>query len=415
MLRNSESLKAFRYRNYRIWFFSIFISNIGTWSQRVAQDWLVVVDLHKGGSELGFITALQFFPSLLLSAPGGILADRFNKRKILMITNAGGALTALILGVLVSTHHINFFWVCVLAFILGTFSAIDGPSGQSFNSEIVDKNNLPKAVGFNVANFHSARIIGPAITGFMIKAFGTGPSFLINAASFIFVVGGLSIMRVNELFPIKKAEGKPKLKEAWTYILSRADIMLVILNVFFAATFGLNFQISNTLFATKIFHKDAGQYGILGSFLAVGAVIAALVATKRGKRRPEEIIWYAAGFGVLEIILATSPSYFLYSIMLALCGFAAITTMLSSNTYVQLSTKANLRGRVMGIYFLVFLGGTPFGAPMIGWASDAIGVRQTLAACGFISGIGGLISYVFLRKRLLALGELSNDKLNTGN
>ena len=405
MVRDSENLKAFRYRNYRIWFFSIFISNIGTWSQRVAQDWLVVVDLHKGGSELGVITALQFFPSLLLSAPGGILADRFNKRKILMITNGGGALTALILGILVTTHHINFFWVSVLALILGTFSAIDGPSGQSFNSEIVDKNNLPKAVGFNVANFHSARIIGPAITGFMIKAFGTGPAFYINAISFLVVVGGLSLMRVEELFPIKKTEGKPRLIEAWRYITSRPDISLVILNVFFAATFGLNFQISNTLFATKIFHKDAGQYGILGSFIAFGAVIAALVATRRGKRRPQEIIWYAAGFGALEMILSIAPNYISYSIMLVLCGFAAISTMLSSNTYVQLSTRANLRGRVMGIYFLVFLGGTPFGAPMIGWSSDLIGVRETLAICGFITGVGGLISFYFLRKKLAAFEE----------
>ena len=200
-----------------------------------------------------------------------------------------------------------------------------------------------------------------------------------------------------------------------SYIRSRPDITLVILNVFFAATFGLNFQISNTLFATQVFHKDAGQYGILGSYIAAGAVVAALVATRRGKRKPKEIIWYAAGFGLLEMILSQTPNYLTYSIVLVACGFGAISTMLSSNTYVQLSTRADLRGRVMGIYFLVFLGGTPFGAPMIGWASDAIGVRQTLAACGFISGIGGLISYVFLRKRLLALGELSNDKLNTGN
>ena len=212
-------------------------------------------------------------------------------------------------------------------------------------------------------------------------------------------------MRVEELFPIKKTEGKPRLIEAWRYITSRPDISLVILNVFFAATFGLNFQISNTLFATKIFHKDAGQYGILGSFIAFGAVIAALVATRRGKRRPQEIIWFAAGFGALEMILSIAPNYTSYSIMLVLCGFAAISTMLSSNTYVQLSTRANLRGRVMGIYFLVFLGGTPFGAPMIGWSSDLIGVRETLAICGFITGVGGLISFYFLRKKLAAFEE----------
>ena len=402
MARNRESLTAFRYRNYRIWFTSIFISNIGTWSQRVAQDWLVVVDLNKGGSELGIVTALQFLPALFLSAPGGILADRFNKRKILMVTNAGGAITALILGILVMTQTVTLFWVCVLALILGTFSAIDSPSGQSFNSEIVSKDDLPKAVGFNVANFHSARIIGPAITGLIIKVFGTGPAFFINAFSFVFVVIGLSMMNTKELFRMPPHEGKPRLREAWRYITSRPDISLVILNVFFAATFGLNFQISNTLFATQVFHKDAGQYGILGSFIAIGAVIAALVATRRGKRTPYELIWYAAGFGFLEIVLSLSPSYLIYSLVLILCGFAAISTMLSSNTYVQLSTRANLRGRVMGIYFLVFLGGTPFGSPFIGWSSDAFGIRQTLAICGFLTGIGGLTSYLFLKRKLTA-------------
>jgi MFS family permease len=178
--------------------------------------------------------------------------------------------------------------------------------------------------------------------------------------------------------------------------------LLVILNVFFAATFGLNFQISNTLFATQVFHKDAGQYGVLGSYIALGAVAAALITTRKGKRRATELIWFAAGFGLLEILLSVSPSYFIYSIILIFCGFGAITTMLSSNTYVQLSTRANLRGRVMGLYLLVFLGGTPIGAPLIGWASDLFGVRQTLAICGFLTGIGGLFSYLVLKKRLVA-------------
>ena len=227
MAKSDKSASVFGYRNYQIWFAAIFISNIGTWSQRVAQDWLVVVDLHKGGSELGIVTALQFLPSLLLSALGGIIADRFNKRKILMLTNFGGAVTALILGVLVTTHHINLFWVCVLALILGTFSALDGPAGQSFNSELVDKERLPKAVGFNVANFHSARIIGPALTGFIIKLFGTGPAFYINAASFLVVVAGLIAMNSDEILRIGAPDGKPKLAEAWRYIKSRPDIELI--------------------------------------------------------------------------------------------------------------------------------------------------------------------------------------------
>ena len=409
MANKNGSLEVFRYRNYRIWFTSIFISNIGTWSQRVAQDWLVVVDLHKGGSELGIVTALQFLPSLFFSAYGGILADRFNKQKILMSTNLGGAITALILGLLVMNKNVTLIWVFILALVLGTFSAIDGPSGQSFNSELVDKENLPKAVGFNVTNFHSARIIGPAITGFIIKAFGTGPAFFINAASFLFVVCGLLLMNSDEILRIKALDEKPKISEAWNYIKSRPDITLVILNVFFTATFGLNFQISNTLFATQVFHKDAGQYGVLGSYIATGAVVAALVATRRGKRKPKEIIWYAAGFGLLEMLLSQTPNYLTYSIVLVACGFGAISTMLSSNTYVQLSTRADLRGRVMGLYFLVFLGGTPFGSPLIGWASDWIGVRETLFICGLITSLGGLISYRILRTRLMAFDQNQNS------
>jgi MFS family permease len=219
-------------------------------------------------------------------------------------------------------------------------------------------------------------------------------------------------MNKNEITRIRASEKGGKLKEAWHYIISRPDIVLVMLTVFFTANFGLNFQIFTTLFATKVFHKDAGQYGVLGSFIAIGAVAAALIATKRGKRKSTEIIWYSAGFGLAEVVLSTSPSYLVFSIILVFCGFGAISTMLSSNTYVQLSTRADLRGRVMGIYFLVFLGGTPIGSPIIGWSSDVIGIRQTVAICGFISAIGGLVSYLFLKKRLVAFYQDQSNNTN---
>lgn len=401
MSSNEGSLRSFKHRNFRLFFTANTVSNIGTWAQRVAQDWLVVSDLHKNGSELGIVTGLQFLPMLLFSLYAGSLADRLDKRKLLIITNAGGGLTAAIMGWLIISHRITIIDVFILAFALGLFGALDTPVRQAFTSELVGKSDIANAVSLNSANFNMGRLIGPAVSGILIKYFHTGPSFLLNAASYVVVIIALILMRPEELHRPPRDDKDRKIMEGIRYIRSRADIVAIIATVFFASTFGLNFQIFNALFSTRIFHKDAGAFGLLGSVLAVGSLFAAIVSTRLDQRRkPIFIITCASIFGVALIVQAVMPSYLAFALALPVCGFFALTTMISANTYVQATTPQELRGRVMGFYILIFLGATPIGSPLIGWLADAIGVRQTVAFCGLITFLGSIAVYLFMRKRL---------------
>src|ERR1019366_6712971 len=401
MSSSEGALRSFKHRNFRLFFTANLVSNIGTWAQRVAQDWLVVSDLHKGGSELGIVTGLQFLPMLLFSLYAGSLADRLDKRKLLIITNAGGGLTAGIMGWLIISHRVTLIEVFILAFALGLFGALDTPVRQAFTSELVGKTDIANAVSLNSANFNMGRLIGPALSGVLIKYFHTGPSFLLNAGSFTFVIVALIIMRPDELHRLPRDDKDRKIMEGIRYVRSRSDLVAVIATVFFASTFGLNFQIFNALISTKIFHKDAGAFGLLGSVLAVGSLIAALVSTRLDQRRkPVFIISCAALFGLVLIVQASMPSYISFALTLPICGFLALTTMISANTYVQTTTPHELRGRVMGFYILIFLGATPIGSPLIGWLADVIGVRETVALCGGITTIGALITYWLMRQSL---------------
>ena len=393
MVSESGSLRSFRHRNFRILFAANALSSVGTWAQRIAQDWLVL-ELTHSGRDLGLVTGLQFLPSLLLSLYGGVLADRFSKRKLLLITNFGGALAALLLGLLVTTHHVHLWHVYVLAFALGVFSAIDAPVRQSFNSEVVGKGDIANAISLNSANFNAGRLIGPGLSGLLISWFGTGPSFLMNAASYIVVLTALFLIDESNLFIEKAPKIDAKIKEGLKYVRGRKDLMAVMITVFFAATFGLNFQIFNALMATKIFGKGAAVFGLLGSILAIGSLTGALVSAKLDtKRSPRFIIAFAAAFGGSVIILSVAPSYLTYAVLLPVCGALALTTMIAANSYVQTNTEPHIRGRVMGIYLMVFMGGSPFGSPLIGWLSTQIGVRETLTFCGAVSLFAALSVY----------------------
>jgi len=401
MSSSEGALRSFKHRNFRLFFAANLVSNVGTWAQRVAQDWLVVSDLHKGGSELGIVTGLQFLPMLLFSLYAGSLADRLDKRKLLIITNAGGGLTAGIMGWLIISHRITLIDVFILAFALGLFGALDTPVRQAFTSELVGKTDIANAVSLNSANFNMGRLIGPAVSGLLIKYFHTGPSFLLNAGSFTFVIVALILMRPEELHRLPRDDKDRKIMEGIRYVRSRSDLIAVIATVFFASTFGLNFQIFNALISTKIFHKDAGAFGLLGSVLAVGSLLAAVVSTRLDQRRkPVFIISCAALFGMALIVQASMPSYISFAFTLPICGFLALTTMISANTYVQTTTPHELRGRVMGFYILIFLGATPIGSPLIGWLADVVGVRQTVAFCGGITSLGALFTYLMMRQSL---------------
>jgi len=401
MSSGAGSLRSFKHRNFRLFFAAMAASNIGTWAQRIAQDWLVVTDLHRGGSELGIVTGLQFLPMLLFSLYAGSLADRFDKQKLLIITNAGGACTAAILGWLTISHRVNLTEVFILAFFLGLFGALDAPVRQSFTSEMVGKSDIANAVSLNSANFNMGRLIGPAVSGLLIKYFHTGPSFLLNAGTFVIVVIALMLMRPEDLHRDLSEKKARKVMEGIRYIKGRTDLVAIIATVFFASTFGLNFQIFTALLSTRVFHKDAGAFGLLGSVLAVGSLAAAIVSTRLDqKHKPLFVMSFAGAFGVALIFSSFMPTYLTYALMLPICGFMALTTMISANTYVQTTTPEELRGRVMGFYLLIFLGASPIGSPFIGWLSDSLGIRQTVAICGAITSLGALFIYFLTREKL---------------
>ncbi len=405
MINPEGSLRSFRHRNFRILFPANAASNIGTWAQRVAQDWLVLQLTHSG-RDLGLVTGLQFLPALLLSLYGGRLADRFNKRILLYITNLGGGAAALLMGILVMTDTVRIWHVYVLAFVLGIFTAIDAPIRQSFTSEMVGKSDLANAVSLNSANFNAGRLIGPGVSGLLIAWFGTGPSFIINAFSYVAVVIALSAIRDEELHIESAPQVDAKIREAWAYVRKRTDIFAVMITVFFAATFGLNFQIFTALMATSIFHKGPASYGSLGSIVAIGSLSGALISAKLDtKRSPRFIMAFAALFGVSVSLTAIAPSYFTYMLTLPIAGALGLTTMIAANSYVQTKTDPALRGRVMGIYLTIFLGGTPLGSPLIGWLAQSIGTRETIFICGLVTLSSSALIYVLLRNKLFTSNQ----------
>ena len=392
--------RALRHRNFRILYAAGVLTNIGTWAQRIAQDWLVLELTNNNGTYLGIVTALQFLPVMLLSMQGGVLADKVDKRKALIITNLGSGITALILGALVIAKVATIDHVYVLAILLGIFSAIDGPIRQSFNVEVVGQADLTNAMGLNSANFHFGRLVGPAISGFLIAAFGTGPSFLINGISFVVVTFSFLAVRTSELHIEEKSKSDGTLKEAFKYLKKRPDLQVIMITVFFASNFGLNMQIFNALMATKEFHKGAASYGFLGTLVGLGTLTGALIAARKDRTKNTNFVPLAAiNFGVWITALSVAPTYTIYALILPITGISAITTMISANTFVQANSDVAIRGRIMGIYMFIFMGGTPIGSPLIGYCSEQLGIRWTMAGCGVITLTAAILSLLKYRNK----------------
>jgi MFS family permease len=393
--------RAFRHRNFRILYPANALSNIGTWAQRVAQDWLVLELTDNNGAALGLVTAVQFAPVLLFSLHGGKMADRVNKRKLLIWTNAVAGLASLVIGILVITKVIELWHVFVGAAVLGISTAIDAPIRQAFTSEIVGHSDVANAVSLNSANFNAGRLVGPALSGFLIAHFSTGPSFIINATTYLFVIAALVAMREKDFFIHKKEETLGTIREGIRYAMARPDLYVVMGLVFFAATFGLNFQIFNALMATKEFGKGPASYGLLGTFIAVGSLTGALLSARLERfRNTRYIIKLGIVFSFSVMVLSIAPSYIWYSLWLPICGITALTMLISANSYVQTHSDPAVRGRVMGIYLLIFMGGTPFGSLLIGWMTETIGVRETIAACGGISLLAAVVIWAFFKDRV---------------
>jgi MFS family permease len=406
-MAKSGAFRALKHRNYRLLFPANVLSNIGTWAGRVAQDWLVL-ELTHSPNWLGIVTALQFLPSLLLSMYGGVLADRFDKRRLLLITSLGAALGSAAQGLLVIGGVAQIWQVCVLAFVVGVFSALDAPVRTAFNSELVGDSDIASAISLNSATFNGGRLIGPAASGLLILAFGTGWSFIVNSLSYVAIVVALLMIRPHELHIKVKPNSAAKLRQALGYVRRHREIKLVMIAVFFATTFGLNFQIFTALMSTNEFHKGPGEFGGLGSILAIGSFSGVLISAKLEHLRvPKLVMAGATLFGVLIMAQAWLPAFEWYAVSLPFTGAVALMTLISANSFVQTTCEPHLRGRVMGIYLLIFMGGTPIGAPLIGLLAEAIGIRWTIMLCGAIVAAAGATLFVILRRN----GKVTNPSL----
>ena len=407
-VKEDGNWRSFRHRNYRILFPANTVSNIGSWAQRIAQDWLVLELTNNNGTYLGLVTAVQFAPVLAFSLHGGKLADRFNKRKVLILTNIIGGSASLALGALVMTDLIALWHVFVLAGILGISTAIDAPVRQSFTTEVVGQTDLPNAVSLNSANFNAGRLVGPAISGGLIAAFGTGPSFIVNGLSYFFVIAALANLNEKAFFHLDRPKSDGNIREGIAYAKARPDIYVVMLMVFFLATFGLNFQIFNALMATQEFGLGPANFGLMGTFIAIGSLSGAIGSARLERfRNTKFVIRGGIAFSASIMVLSILPNYISYVIWLPICGVTALTTLVSANSIVQTSTDPAIRGRVMGLYLLIFMGGTPFGSPLIGSTTELIGIRPTIAVCGGISLFASLFIWFKYKNRVALPADIS--------
>jgi MFS family permease len=405
----SPTFRSLRNRNYRIYYAGGVVSNIGTWMQRIAQDWLVLRLSDNDGVALGITTGLQFLPMLLVGPWGGMLADRYSKRKLLVVTQAFMGAVALVLAGLDLTDLVQVWHVYVLALMLGLGTAVDNPARQSFVIEMVGRDDLPNAVGLNSASFNLGRVIGPALAGLLIEVFGTGPVFVINGLSFTAVIYALTRLRTAELSPAPRAgRGPGQVLEGIRYVRSRPDLLTVMVLVFFVGTFGLNFQLTMALMATEEFGKGAGEFGLLGSIMAVGSLTGALLAARRGRPRLRLLLLAALAFGLVEVASGLMPTYVLFAAILVPVGVAALTFITAANSTMQLGVDPIMRGRVMALYMAVFFGGTPLGAPLVGAVAEAFGARWSLILGGAVSALAAVVAAFVLARheRLQIRGEL---------
>jgi len=399
----SPTFRALRNPNYRLYLVGSVVSNTGTWMQRVAQDWLVLSLPGTGGTALGITTGLQFLPVLLLAPYAGVVADRFPKRALLQVTQAAMAVSSLLLGLIAVTGHAQVWEVYVLAFVFGIGSAFDAPARQSFVSEMVGRDDLSNAVGLNSAAFNTARLAGPGLAGLLIGALGGGARasgwvILLNAVSYLAVIWQLRRMDARLLHsPELRGRTPGMLLEGVRYVRSQPKMVMILVLVFFAGTFGMNFQITSALMATQVYGKGAGEFGLLGSALAVGSLGGALLAARRVRIRLRLLVVAATGFGIAEIVAGLLPSYLAFALFAPVIGFCTLTLLNSANATMQLESDPVLRGRVMALYMTVVMGGTPLGSPLIGLVGEHFGARWTLILGGVLVLVGVVVALLVFR------------------
>ncbi len=396
------TFRSLRSPNYRIWAAGALVSNIGTWMQRTAQDWLVLTQLTPhNAAAVGIVMSLQFGPQLLLLPWTGFAADHFDQRKLLIITQAVMGLLALTLGVFTITGFVELWHVYVFAFLSGCASAFDAPVRQIFVAELVGEKDLSNAIALNSTSFNMARMIGPAVAGLTIASVGTGWAFLLNGSSFFAVLASLFMLRVSgQHAKVRALRTKGSLTEGLRYVWARPDLKAILLMLFLIGTFGMNFPIFISTMAVTAFHADARGYGLLSSTLAIGTIAGALLAAGRERPQFKSLLSGAAVFGVGCALAALAPNYGWFAVALVIIGVGAMTFSNTTNSLMQLTTEPAMRGRVIALRVGVALGGTPIGAPIVGWIADHLGPRWALGV-GALSGILAVGVAVYTIKRQL--------------
>jgi len=400
----SAMFRSFSVFNYRVWFIGALVSNVGAWMQATALSWVVLTELtDNNAAAMGVTMALQFGPPLVLVGVTGWVADRFDRRKLLMLTQGSLMILGLAIGVLILSGAMTLPIMFGFALALGVVAAFDNPSRQAFVSDLVSRENASNAVALNAASFNGARMIGPAVAGVVIVAVGTGWVFLVNAVTFLAMIGALLLIRGDQLIPRVKNSGAARLADGFRYVRRRPDLIVTFAMVFLVGAFGMNFPIYASTMAIE-FGQDADGFGLLSSILAIGSLTGALLAARRDRARIRVVIGGTLLFAVAASISAFMPTYWAYAATLMFTGFAVVTMLTTANGYVQTTTPPDLRGRVLALYMAILMGGTPVGAPIVGWVASQFGPRVAIllgAVAAFVAfGIGAawLVSSGRLRR-----------------
>ena len=396
----SRAFRALGIFNFRLWTAGGLVSNIGTWMQRVAQDWIVLTQLtHHDATALGIVTGLQFAPQLLLLPWSGLAADRFNQRKLLMLTQASMGVLAAALGILTISGYVRLWHVYVFAFVFGAAAALDAPVRQTFVGELVGDEHLPNAVALNSTSSVAGQMIGPAAGGLIITKIGTGWAFLLNGLSFGAVLLSMYLLRVQELRTNARASrASGGFTEGLRYVWARPDLRSILVMLFLIGTFGFNFPIFISTMAVSVFHTDARGFGLLTSIMVIGTMSGALLAAGRDKPNFGSLFLGSGVFGIGCTLAAFSPGYWWFAAALAVIGVAFLTFSNATNSMMQLSTKPTMRGWVMAIRVGVGLGGTSMGAPIVGWVANHFGPRWSLGTGAVSAFLAALVAALMIAK-----------------
>ncbi|WP_221583864.1 MFS transporter [Microbacterium sp. G2-8] len=389
--------------NYRMWFLGALISNVGAWMQATAQDWVVLTELtDHDATAVGITMACQFGPPLVLVGVTGWVADRFDRRRLLLLTQSSLGILSILIGVLLLTDVLTLPMMLALATLFGVANAFDAPARQAFVTDIVGRSHASNAVALNSASFNMARLIGPAVGSILLILVGSGWVFIINAATFAAMLAAIMLMRTSELQPsMRSKKGSGRLSDGVKYVMTRPDLVVTFTMAFLMGAFGMNFPIFASTMAVE-FGRDADGYGLLSSALAVGSLAGALLAARRDRARLRVVMLASAGFGAMSIVSAAMPGYLAYALVCMAIGFCTVTMLTTANGFVQTTTDPALRGRVLALYLAVMMGSTPIGAPIIGAVADAWGPRSAIV----VGGIAGLLAAAIGAAWLLFSGRL---------